>query len=95
MVLFLFRAMEYVVYILYSKKYNKKYIGYTSQLIARFHSHNELSRKGYTVRYRPWIVLHVEFFRLKKEAMAREKFLKSGQGREWIAENIDFTFYKK
>jgi hypothetical protein len=26
----------------------------------------------------------VEFFTLKKEAMSREKFLKSGIGREWM-----------
>lgn len=50
--------MEHVCYVLYSKKHEKIYIGYTSNLIGRFKSHNELGTKGYTIRYRPWIVVH-------------------------------------
>lgn len=79
---------EFVVYILYSSSNNKLYIGYTSDLIARFHSHNRLANKGWTMRYRPWIVVHVEFYKTKKEALAREKFLKSGKGREYIKTQI-------
>jgi putative endonuclease len=67
---------EFVVYILYSKKYNKFYKGYTTSLIERFKSHNKLARKGYTATYRPWEVVHVEFYETKFEAMKREKFLK-------------------
>jgi len=37
-----------------------------------------LSKKGYTVRYRPWEVIHVEFLMLKKQAINREKNLKTG-----------------
>ncbi len=66
---------EFVVYILYSEKYNKYYTGYTSSIITRFKSHNELSNKGFTKRYRPWIVVYIEFFTTKKEAIIREKFL--------------------
>ncbi|MEB2782968.1 hypothetical protein U3A58_21495 [Algoriphagus sp. C2-6-M1] len=40
------------------------------------------------MRYRPWIVIYVEFFQLKKDAMKREKELKSGKGREWLKQNI-------
>ena len=75
---------EFVVYILYSKKIDKIYIGFTSDLINRIHSHNHFSTKGYTVRFRPWEVIHVEFFQSKTEAMQREKYLKSGAGRDWI-----------
>ena len=76
--------MEFVVYILKSSRFNKIYIGFTSNLIQRFYAHNHLSNKGYTKHYRPWIVIHVEFFKDKKEAIQREKFLKSGVGRKWI-----------
>ena len=76
--------MEYVVYILYSEEFNKRYIGFTSDLISRFHSHNTFSKKGYTIRYRPWKVIYVEFFHSKKEALKHEKFLKTGVGRDWI-----------
>ena len=80
---------EFVVYILYSRKYKKRYTGYTSNLIQRFYSHNFLSKKGFTIRYRPWEVVYVEYFNTKEEAKSREKFLKSGQGRAWIKKNVE------
>jgi putative endonuclease len=75
---------EFVVYILYSSKFEKIYIGFTSNLIQRFYSHNFLGKKGYSIHYRPWEVIHVEFFNAKKDAMKREKYLKTGMGRKWI-----------
>ena len=75
---------EHVVYILYSKNHDKIYCGATSHLINRFKSHNFHSRKGWTKSFRPWIVIHVEFYESKTEALQREKSLKSGQGRAWI-----------
>ena len=75
---------EFVVYIMYSEKHDKFYKGYTTSLIERFKSHTELATKGYTKRYRPWKVVHVEFFDSKSDAIKREKFLKSGAGRAWI-----------
>lgn len=78
----------FTVYILYSNKYKKKYIGYTSNLIERFRSHNELGTKGFTIKYRPWVVLHTEIFETKSEAITRENELKSGQGRSWINSKI-------
>ncbi len=78
----------FVVYALYSKKYDKIYIGYTSDLITRFHSHNELSRKGYTIKFRPWEVIYVEFHDDKQDAMNREDQLKSSRGRDFIRKLI-------
>ncbi|WNM19119.1 GIY-YIG nuclease family protein [Flavobacterium capsici] len=75
---------EFVVYILYSKQFHKNYTGYTSNLIERFKSHNYYGTKGYTIKYRPWEVIHVEFFSSKAEALKREKYLKMGAGREFI-----------
>jgi putative endonuclease len=74
----------YTVYILQSPNFNKIYIGFTSNLEARFLSHNELGAKGWTVKFRPWTILHTEEFSAKAEAMKREKELKSAAGREWI-----------
>ena len=79
---------EFVVYILYSKKFDKNYTGFTSNLIERFKSHNFLGIKGYTLKFRPWEVIYVEFFDSKETAMAREKYLKTGIGREFIKELI-------
>ena len=67
---------EFVVYILFSEEHNKTYVGFTSNLIERFKSHNYLSKKGYTIKYRPWIVINVEFLTTKSEALKRENSLK-------------------
>jgi putative endonuclease len=79
---------EFVVYILYSPSTERIYIGYTSDLINRMASHNIFSKSGHTVKFRPWVVAHVEFFETKKDALARENSLKGGQGRNWIHEEI-------
>ncbi|WP_445713190.1 GIY-YIG nuclease family protein [Flavobacterium sp.] len=79
---------EFVVYILFSEDYGKTYVGFTSNLIERFKSHNYLSKKGYTIKFRPWQVIYVEFFTTKSEALKREKFLKTGNGREFIKEVV-------
>jgi putative endonuclease len=79
---------EFVVYILYSEKFGKNYTGFTSNLIARFNSHNLLETKGHTLKFRPWKVIHVEFFDSKAEALKREKYLKTGIGRDFIQKLI-------
>ncbi len=76
--------MAYTVYVLHSPEHDKIYVGFTSDLEKRLLSHNELSKKGWTVRYRPWILLYSEQYGTKKEAMARERQLKSGKGREYV-----------
>ncbi len=78
----------YCVYVLYSPKHDRIYIGETSNLIERFKSHNHLGKKGSTLRYRPWIVAYVDFFETHSEDLKREKSLKQGQGRKWIKEKV-------
>jgi putative endonuclease len=43
-----------------------------------------MSTKGYTVKFRPWKVLDVEFYENKSDAMRREKQLKTSRGRSFI-----------
>ena len=74
----------FTVYVLYSETYHKIYIGYTSDLKQRLLSHNIFAKKGYTVKYRPWILIYSEEFNSKAEAMKREKELKSAKGRDFI-----------
>jgi putative endonuclease len=78
----------YTVYVLYSARFNKIYIGYTSDLESRFKSHNELGTQGWTIRFRPWEILHTENFESKSNAMKREKQLKSAAGRDFIWELV-------
>jgi putative endonuclease len=74
----------FTVYVLYSKDYNKIYIGFTSDLVQRLLSHNELGKKGWTIKFRPWQLIHKETFDFKSDAMKREKELKTATGRNFI-----------
>jgi putative endonuclease len=71
--------MDFAVYILFSFKNGSNYTGYTSHLIERFRSNN-IYGKDITARHRPWIVVYVEFYSTKEEALKREKYFKSGRG---------------
>jgi putative endonuclease len=79
---------NFVVYILYSLSSGKTYTGMTADLIIRFQFHNSKSTKGFTLKFRPWTVIHVEFFGTKADALLREKILKSGKGRDWVKKNV-------
>ncbi|CAN5218565.1 hypothetical protein BH09BAC6_BH09BAC6_12070 [soil metagenome] len=74
----------FTVYVLYSKSYDKIYIGFTSNLEQRLLSHNELGKKGWTINFRPWQLIHKEVFQLKPDTMKREKQLKTATGRNFI-----------
>ncbi|MCC6865164.1 MAG: GIY-YIG nuclease family protein [Ignavibacteria bacterium] len=78
----------YYTYVIYSEKFDKIYIGMTSNLEQRLISHNVLSKKGWTIRFRPWILIHKEVFKTKMEALSREKELKSLRGREYIRKHV-------
>ncbi len=78
------------VYILRSLKNKKRYIGYTSkESLKRLHEHNTGSSKWTRING-PFIMIYTENCECKEEAIKREKFLKSGQGRKWLDENINF-----
>ncbi|MEE1884976.1 GIY-YIG nuclease family protein [Pedobacter flavus] len=79
----------YTVYVLYSSKFKKIYIGYTSNLQQRLLSHNLIANKGYTTKFRPWNVIYTEIFDLKNLAIIREKQLKTAKGRLFIWELIN------
>jgi len=74
----------FVVYALYSSAFDKIYIGFTSNMEERFKSHNELSKKGWTLKFRPWQIIYQESFSSKAEAMKREKEFKTATGRKFI-----------
>jgi len=71
----------FTVYVLYSQKYDKIYIGATSDLPNRFLSHNELATKGHTIKFRPWAIAYTEEFQTKSDALKRESQLKTANGR--------------
>ncbi len=52
----------YKVYVLYSQSADKIYIGFTTSLIKRIESHNIYGKKDWTRQYKPWTLIHIEFF---------------------------------
>ncbi|KOH47048.1 GIY-YIG nuclease family protein [Sunxiuqinia dokdonensis] len=79
--------MTYHVYVLHSEKFDKIYVGMTSDLERRVFAHNNLP-KGWTKSFRPWKLIFSETFEEKAEALRREKALKSHQGRDFIRNHI-------
>ncbi len=79
--------MSFWVYILQSETSGRLYTGQTSDLEGRLKRHNahESGSSRYTHKQEgPWRLVHSEEYATRSEAMKRERFLKSGQGREWI-----------
>ena len=76
------------VYVLYSPLYDKIYIGESSDLGVRFIYHNQGPKKGWTSRYRPWVLVYMEECANRFAALKREKQLKSAAGRRWIRRDI-------
>ena len=65
-----------------------KFIGQTSKnVLERLKQHNHSCNK-WTKANKPFIIVYTEKHSTKKEAIQREHFLKSGQGRKWLDENI-------
>ena len=78
----------YTVYVLHSPKYDKIYIGMTTNLEMRIFAHNNLP-KGWTRKFRPWELIYQEEYQNKEEASDREMALKSYKGREFIRRIIN------
>ncbi|HEX9826822.1 MAG TPA: GIY-YIG nuclease family protein [Flavobacteriaceae bacterium] len=79
--------MDYYVYVLKSELDGRLYEGHTSRLEERIKEHNS-GKTSSTKGYRPWKLVHQEIFETEKEAIERERFLKSGTGREFLKEII-------
>ena len=71
----------YYVYIIYSPKLNKKYIGFSTDLERRIGEHN-IGKCISTANGKPWRLIYHEVFISAKDARVEELFLKSGKGRE-------------
>ena len=73
----------YTVYVLRSIFSDKQYIGQTKKFQRRLLEH-ELGLARYSRSRGPWQVVITEKYVSRAEAMQRENFFKSGQGRAFI-----------
>ena len=71
----LFQFM-YTVYILYSVRLNKFYIGFTADSMETRLSKHLANHNGFTSKAKDWKIAYTETFESKPEAMHREKQIK-------------------
>ncbi|MFC1554514.1 GIY-YIG nuclease family protein [candidate division KSB1 bacterium] len=71
----------YYIYILYSKSFDRYYIGQTDNVKARINRHNAGEVKS-PKHYIPWELRYTEQFASRGEAMKRERFLKNQRNKE-------------
>ena len=82
--------MPFTVYVLRSLRNGRHYVGFTSRpLEQRLQEHNRGYPKGWPSHNRPFEVVYQEVHECEDEARARERFLKSGRGREMAAKNAN------
>ena len=74
---------NYSVYVLWSEKIKRRYVGATSDVLTRLTQHNK-GMTPYTSTGMPWTLLYTEQYATLSTARQRERFLKSGAGREFL-----------
>ena len=73
----------YTLYILYSESFDRFYVGYSNDIERRLSEHNRKKGK-FTDAGIPWKLFYSETFTDKKNAMTREKFIKSRKSKDFI-----------
>jgi putative endonuclease len=73
----------FYVYVLYSEKFDRIYIGHTGDITRRLQLHNEGLVQS-TKACKPWKIIYHEKYPTRAQAMNREKELKSHKGRNYI-----------
>ena len=74
---------KFFVYIIKSKE-GYKYTGMTEDLSLRLSQHNNKNLSFWTKRGSDWKIVYYEEFDDKSDAMKREKWFKSGAGRDFL-----------
>ena len=75
--------VPHIVYVLWSEKLKKRYVGVTANLESRLRDHNA-GRSPFTRRGIPWKIVYNEAYPDASTSRQRERFLKSGAGRKWL-----------
>lgn len=79
---------KYFVYVLECDD-GSLYKGYTKDLRERWRQHLSGRAAEWTKKHKPIMVYHWEEYETLDAAVKREKFLKSGRGRKWLAEQAE------
>jgi len=79
--------MAYVIYAIKRSLDGRIYVGFTVNLENRLKEHNQGKTKSTKV-FRPWVLIYSEIAETRMEARLREKYLKSGCGKEFLKKLI-------
>jgi putative endonuclease len=71
----------FYVYVLFSQKTGRRYTGSCQDLVERVHYHNDGHVKSTRHGIR-WQVIYAEQFATRTDAVRRERYFKTGIGRE-------------
>ena len=71
------------------------YKGFTNNLKRRFEQHCNGTGADYTKKYKPLGVIYYEVLPTQEEAVNREKYFKSGCGREWLKSKLKEVLYDR
>ena len=77
----------YTVYVIESLK-GSRYTGHTNDLPRRLSEHNNGLCKT-TKANTNWQIIYAEIFQTRGEALKRERWLKSGVGREYLKQIME------
>ncbi|MGO8987975.1 MAG: GIY-YIG nuclease family protein [bacterium] len=77
----------YYVYVIRSQKDKQFYTGFTSDLQNRFREHNA-GRVSSTKGRCPFELIYYETCLNEQDALAREKYLKSGMGKRYLKNRL-------
>ncbi|PTX41924.1 putative endonuclease [Christiangramia gaetbulicola] len=80
--------MPFHLYILFSKKLDRFYVGATGNLQKRLEKHLS-SSSGFTSKVRDWTIIYSEEYERKEDAFKREKQIKLWKSRKMIEALID------
>ncbi|MGO3184204.1 MAG: GIY-YIG nuclease family protein [Aequorivita sp.] len=81
----------YYTYVLLSKKDGKFYTGYTSNLPLRFEEHQKGQVQS-TKHRRPFELIYFEACLSQKDALNREKYLKTHYGKMFLGKRLKSYF---
>ncbi len=84
-------SLSYFVYVIVSEATGGRYIGQTNDVARRLQRHNSPDRFGKRFTSKnagPWKLVHAEEFSTRSAAVQRERWLKSGVGRQWLDQEL-------
>ena len=79
---------KYFVYVLWSEKSKRKYVGMTESLENRLKEHN-VGKTISTKTFIPWKIIYTEEFDTRVGARTREKYFKTAAGRRFLKQKLN------